>query len=94
MIAPTRTRWLDRRISEAWPTLASVVVMLVAGVCALVLLFAIPEPSGPATPGQVPGHVRDSVQVLDAQVKGQTVTCIYIPGQREAALSCNWQAGR
>lgn len=88
-----RTSWKDRRLGGSGLLAIGclVVVFAAAASCATAALSG-PTPTGPVTPSPASHHLREAAEVVHLTVDGRPVTCIYVEGQREGALSCDWEA--
>jgi hypothetical protein len=90
---PERTPWKDRPIGARGIVIGlGLVITLAAAASCAAAAFSGPEPSGPVSPAPAGRVLREAAQVVELNVHGRTVTCIYVSGQREGALSCDWEA--
>jgi hypothetical protein len=88
-----RTSWKDRRLGSRGLVLIAGLnaVLASAAACAAAALSG-PAPTGPIVPSHGSPHLREAAEVVHLTVDGRSVTCIYMSGQREGALSCDWEA--
>ena len=88
---PERTSWRDRPIGGRGIVigLGLVVTLAAAASCAAAALSG-PSPSGPVSPAPAGRWLREAAEVVELNIHGRNVTCIYVSGQREGALSCDW----
>lgn len=91
MTAPTS--WKDRRLgSRGLLLIAGLIAVLASAASCAAIAFSDPAPTGPVVPSPASNHLREAAEVVHLTVDGRPVTCIYMSGQREGALSCDWEA--
>jgi hypothetical protein len=87
------TSWKDRRLgSSGLLVIGGLIAVFASAASCAAIAFSGPAPSGPVVPSPASHHLREAAEVVHLTVDGRPVTCIYVAGQREGALSCNWEA--
>lgn len=88
-----RTSWKDRRLGGSGLLVigALIAVFASAASCAAIA-FSGPDATGPVVPSPASRGLREAAEVVHLTVDGRSITCIYVEGQREGALSCDWEA--
>ena len=90
-----RTSWRDRRIGTGHVAAFVAALAVVAGAAACAASAAKPAQSGPVVPSPASPYRRESVQIIDVDVRGKKVTCLYLDtGSSDEALSCDWVGAR
>ena len=89
-----RTSWKDRKLGGLGLLAIGclVAVFASAAACAAEAVRDTP-PTGPVVPSPADAYNRERVNIIDVQVRGRTITCIYLDtGTTDEALSCDWEA--
>jgi hypothetical protein len=89
-----RTSWKDRPLGARGVALGLglIAVLASAAACTAEALRDAP-PTGAVMPSPADSFNRKAVNIIDVQVRGRTITCIYLDtGASDEALSCDWEA--
>lgn len=88
-----RTSWKDRKLGgSGLLAIGCLVAVLASAASCAAIAFSGPDPTGPVVPSPASRGLREAAEVVHLTVDGRPVTCIYVEGQREGALSCDWEA--
>ena len=89
-----RTSWKNRPLGARGIVLGLglIVAFALVASCAAEATRDAP-PTGPVVPSPAGSFNREAVNIIDVQVRGRTITCIYLDtGTTDEALSCDWEA--
>lgn len=90
----SRTRLLDRPVSQTWWVLLAIPLAVIAvGAVTVSALDADDPPSGQSTPGVYDTRTDAELVEVEARLKtGQTIPCLLAERSYGVGLSCDWSA--